>query len=237
MATTIKKWEERRRALKERFSWIASHYTKNGNRQEIQDNRATGPVRRPPGPIWHLDLVQDPDTISCYWPRNAKTDQRGDSREKYDRGRGNEKDVLSCHAVSLFGKPVSRGSRSHGSGSIGYPELRSQQPKPSDIRRVHSDLSADSQRNRRWLRYPVQRDSQPALQQMIFAETAQGRYSGFAVCNPDASTTAHLAFELRTMDGAPVATKALSLGPLAHRAEYVTETFGQTDLRDFTGVL
>jgi beta-glucosidase len=72
---------------------------------------------------------------------------------------------------------------------------------------------------------------------MIFAETAQGRYSGFAVCNPDSGRTARLAFELRTMDGAPIATKALSLGLLAHRAEYVTETFGQTDLRDFTGVL
>ncbi len=80
-------------------------------------------------------------------------------------------------------------------------------------------------------------DSAPATKLMIFAETTQNRNSGFAVCNPDATRTANLLFELRSLNGKPLASKTISLGPLAHRAEYVTETFNQTDLRNFSGVL
>ncbi|NWG14395.1 MAG: hypothetical protein HXY20_12765 [Acidobacteria bacterium] len=80
-------------------------------------------------------------------------------------------------------------------------------------------------------------DSAPAGRQMIFAESRQGRYSAFAVCNPDAGADAHLSLELRGLKGMPLASKAVSLGPLAHRAEYVTETLNEAGLRDFAGVL
>lgn len=80
-------------------------------------------------------------------------------------------------------------------------------------------------------------DSTPATRQMIFAENTQGRYTGFAVCNPDAARTANLQFELRSLNGILLAPGTMSLGPLAHRSEYVTEAFPQTDLQDFHGVL
>jgi len=80
-------------------------------------------------------------------------------------------------------------------------------------------------------------DAKPATRLMIFADTTQDRNSGFAVCNPDAARAANVLFELRALNGTVLAANTATLGPQAHRAEYITETFKQIDMRNFRGVL
>jgi beta-glucosidase len=81
-------------------------------------------------------------------------------------------------------------------------------------------------------------DSKPASRLMIFEDTTQDRNTAFAVCNPDPTLGANLQFELRSLNGATVlASRTIFLGPLAHQAEYVTETFSQIDMRNFRGAL
>jgi beta-glucosidase len=80
-------------------------------------------------------------------------------------------------------------------------------------------------------------DSPPASRLMILAEATRDTSTAFAICNPDVAGTAHLVFGLRSLDGSLVTSKTIELKPLAHLAEYVTQTFGGTATRDFTGVL
>ncbi len=80
-------------------------------------------------------------------------------------------------------------------------------------------------------------NSPPAYRLMILAENTRGNSSAFALCNPDPGRNANLLFELRSLNGSLVASKTEVLSALAQKAEYVTETFGQADLRDFSGVL
>lgn len=81
-------------------------------------------------------------------------------------------------------------------------------------------------------------DSPRARSLMIFVDTTEGKNAGYAVANPSASTVAKLRLQLKKLDGTLVASKEnVPLAPLSQTAEFVTETFPTTDLRNFRGVL
>ncbi len=85
-------------------------------------------------------------------------------------------------------------------------------------------------------------DSIRGDQLMIFVDTTQGKNTGFAVCNPDPETAVGLVYELRRLDGTPVASVDDELPPLGQTAQFVTEAFPpaefpEVDFSNFRGVL
>ncbi len=79
--------------------------------------------------------------------------------------------------------------------------------------------------------------SPPQTRQLIPVENAQGSYTSFAICNPDSTSSVNILLGLRSLNGGLLASRTITLGPLAHLAQYVAQVFTQIEMQDFSGVL
>lgn len=107
----------------------------------------------------------------------------------------------------------------------------------SDIQLAGSGMFALSSSAGQFLSEVGIADSPRARSLMIFVDTTNGKNAGYATANPG-TAAATLRLQLKRLDGTVAATRDnVPLGALNQKAEFVTETFAGTDLRNFRGVL